>query len=314
MALALGAVAFAAFAVLGGAAEETAGVSVRAIADKSEVAVGEPFAVEVKALGPPGTAFSFPAEAETDGFWLRPAPVPEGKDAPPAEPGVQRYVAAVFALSEVEIPPIPVRYRLADGTAGEVATAAVPLKVRSLLPKDPAERRLADIRGPVTLSIGRAFWLALALAVALFVAAAVWWLRRRRTAGAPAAAVVPELPPDAEALGALDALASSELLARGELRAFYIRLSFVAKRYLERRLDRPVLEMTSAETIAFLRAHPQAGDLVSTMRELSDAADRIKFARGAGQEAEASRHLAAVRALVSSLEARLRPAAEGKAA
>ena len=130
---------------------------------------------------------------------------------------------------------------------------------------------------------------------------------------------MPELPADAEALRALDALAASGLLSRGEYRPFYIQLTAVAKRYLERRLGAPVLEMTTAETLAFLRGHAHGGDLLPVVRDLAEAADRIKFAKGQGLAQEAERHLAAVRALVPALEARLRPvvtdaAAEGKAA
>jgi len=130
--------------------------------------------------------------------------------------------------------------------------------------------------------------------------------------------VLPELAADVEALGALEALAREGLPARGELRPFYIRLSVIAKRYLERRLGASVLEMTSAETFAFLRGHPHGGELLPVVRDLAEAADRIKFAKGRGLVPEAERHLASVRALVPALEARLRPAppaeTEGKAA
>jgi hypothetical protein len=210
-----------------------------------------------------------------------------------------------------------VRYRLADGTEGEASSGVVPLKVASLLPKDPQAQKLADVRGPAVVSIGRAFWIALGIALVLAAALVAWLVRRRRRKEAPVAAAVPDLPPDAEALRALDALAAADLLPRGEYRAFYIRLAEVAKRYLERRLGAPVLEMTTAETLAFLRGHPHGGDLLPVMRDVAEAADRIKFAKGQGLSQEAERHLAAVRALVHALEARLRPAeptGEGKAA
>jgi hypothetical protein len=41
------------------------------------------------------------------------------------------------------------------------------------------------------------------------------------------------------------------------------------------------------------------------LRDLSGAADRIKFAQGSGAIEEGERHLSAVRALVDGLEARL---------
>ena len=295
-------------------------VAVAATASKTEVTVGETITIELKANGPAGTTYAFPGGAETDSFELRtPAPDAKTADAGAPAPGTHRYEAAVFAVGEAEIPSIPVRYRLPDGTEGEASSAPVPLKVASLLSKDPQQQKLADIRGPASVGIGRAFWVALAAALALVAALVVWLVRRRRKAEAPAVAAVPEAPPDAEALRALDALSASGLLGRREYRPFYIRLTEVAKRYLERRLDAPVLEMTTAETIAFLRGHVHGGGLLPAVRDLAEAADRIKFAKGEGLAEEAERHLAAVRALVPALEARLRPAttdaeAKGKAA
>jgi len=281
-------------------------VSVTATASKSEVTVGETFAIELKATGPAGTTYTFAGEASADQLELRsPAPAP---DAPAPEPGTHRYEAAVFALGELQVPPIPVRYRLPDGTPGEAASEPLALKVVSLLPKEEAERKLADIRGPASVGIGRAFWVALGLVLLLVATIVILLLRRRRQAVAPLRAPVPEVAPDVEALGALAALAREGLPARGELRPFYIRLSTIAKRYLERRLGASVLEMTSAETLAFLRGHPHGGDLLTVVRDLAEAADRVKFAKGRGLMPEAERHLASVQALVPALEAKLRPA------
>lgn len=290
-------------------------VSVVATASKAEVTVGETFTVEVKATGPAGTEFTFAGEAEGDAFALR-TPAPDPKAAAPLEPGTQRYEAAVYALGDATVPPIPVRYRLPDGTSGETSSLPIAVKVVSLLPKDPREQKLADIRPPEPVSIGRAFWFALGSALVLLAALATWIVRRRRRPEPGVAPAVPALAPDAEALRTLDALLASGRLARGELRPFYIELTTIAKRYLERRLAAPVLEMTTAETLAFLRAHPHGSDLVGVVREVAESADRIKFAKGRGLVEEAERHLAAVRALVGALEARLAPppAASGKAA
>jgi hypothetical protein len=290
-------------------------VAVTATASKTEVTVGETFAVELKATGPAGTTFTFAGEAETDTFELRTPPADPEARAP--EPGTHRYEAAVYAVGEAALPQIPVRYRLADGTEGEAASEPIPLRVVSLLPKDPQEQKLLDVRGPKPVSIGRAFWVALVALLVLLAALATWLVRRRRKREAPGVDAVPDVPADVEALRALEALHASGLLARGEYRAFYIRLAEVAKRYLERRLDAPVLEMTTAETLAFLRGHARGGDLVPVVRDVAEAADRIKFAKGQGLAEEAERHLAAVRALVPALEARLAPPApraEGKAA
>ena len=95
--------------------------AVTAKASKTEVSVGEAFTVEVRAEGPPGSTFAFPPELADETAQLT---------ALPGEGSVRRYKAAVFAIEDAKVPPIAVKYRLADGTAGEVATAAIPVQVR----------------------------------------------------------------------------------------------------------------------------------------------------------------------------------------
>jgi hypothetical protein len=291
-------------------------VSVVATASKDEVTVGEVFTIEVKAMGPPGTTWRFAAGTSEDEIELR---TPESADgAEVVEPGTHVYEAEIYALGEVVIPGIPVRYTLPDGTEGEAESEPIELEVGSLLPRDADEQKLADIRGPADVGIGRAFWLAVVTGVLVLGGLAWWIVRRLRRKETPAVPVVPTTPPDVEALRALDELAAARLLDAGEYRPFYIRLTVVAKRYLERRLEAPVLEMTTSETVAFLRDHAHGGELLPVVRDLAQAADQIKFARGAGMAQAAEGHLAAVRNLVPALEARLRPAEpepeEGKAA
>lgn len=290
-------------------------VNVTAKPATTEVAVGEVFAVEVQARGPAGTTFTFPAEVTDDTADLVAAADPR------AVPHKKTYNASVFVLTEAAVPPITVAYRLADGTTGQVTTQPVPLKIKSVLPRDPKERQLADIRPPMDIpALPRELWLLLLraltqtvvglLALAAAAALAYWLWRRRRQRKSAEAAMRPQMPaiaPDAEALAALERLAVSGRIEREDYRAFYIELTEIAKRYLERRLEAPVLEMTTAETLAFLRRHAHGNAFVDLVSDVSTASDRIKFARGEGARERAESHLGAVRRLVVDLEGRLRP-------
>jgi hypothetical protein len=288
----------------------TGSVTARATASKAEVGLGERFVVEVTATGPPGTSFTFPPEIVTDGVELRTA-APEGAasgaSAPPDRPGVHRYEATLFELTDAKVPPVAVKYRTPDGKEGEAATEPLAMKIVSRLPKDADPQKIADIRGPVSLAVGAAFWIALGLLVAVVLAVAIWLIRRQRPVAGPVVAVRPPTNPADEAQAALAALVASGLLARADHRGFYIALTGIAKRYLERRLGAPVLEMTTAEMVAFLRDAPKARSLVTPMRDLANAADQIKFARGAGLHAEAERHMEAVRETIRTIEAAFTP-------
>jgi hypothetical protein len=286
-----------ALALLLAAEAPTAGAS----ASKTSLTVGEAFVVEVTVAGPAGATFELPKEAGNESVELRVA----AAAASPPPPGVHRYDAMALALGDVELPGIDVPFRLADGTAGTATTEPIQLRVESVLPKDPRQQKLADIRGPVSLAIGAPFWIAVGAAIVLAGTIAFWIWRRRRPTVAPVTA--PALEPDAEALQALDRLAGAGLVERADYRAYYIALAEIAKRYLERRLGAPVLEMTSAEMASFLRDHPAASSFATSVRDLAGAADRVKFARGVGLEDEARRHLESARALVRGIEDKLRP-------
>jgi hypothetical protein len=293
--------------VLLAAAPVSAADELRAVAtpSKTDVSVGELFAIDVKATGPAGASFAFPSEAVHEDFELHSAP--EGEKPLPA--GTHRYLARVFALGEAHVPPIPVGYKLSDGTSGEVRTDSLTLRVTSLLPKEESEQKLADVRGPVSLPIGRTFWIAVGAFAAVIAGAIAWLVMRKRRVVPVAAVAVKAMAPDDEARRALDALAATDRLARGEHRLYYIDLTTIAKRYLERRLAAPIVEMTTAEMLSYLKATSTAAELVPTLRDLAGAADQIKFARGEGLNEEAQRHMSATRAMIETLEARLRPAA-----
>jgi hypothetical protein len=275
-----------------------------AVTSVEEVSVGERFHVDVSLSGPEGTRWILPETGGDDAVEL--VRLPRDPEQPLPR-GTYRYRAIAFALDEVEVPAISVGYRLPDGGEGEIATEPIPLRIRSLLPKDPEEQTLADIQPPRQLPIGLPFWILLGLVAAMLVAAAVAvWRHARQPKREP-----PPPPPvsaDVEALAALDRLAATDHGARGAWREYYIELAQIAKRYLERRLHAPVLEMTTAEAGAFLRDHPDGQAVFPALRELAGAADQVKFARAGTQAAEAQRHLEAARGLVRQLEERLRPA------
>jgi hypothetical protein len=291
--------------------------SVVARASKQKVTVGETFGVEVEATGPPGTTWTFPTEMPGETIELR-----AHAEARPV-PGRMGYDALVFALKDVAVPPIEVAYKLPDGTSGKVQTAPIPLEIASMLPRDTKEGQIEDIRPPVSIGLfDREFWIALfqlltqTVGGLLFLAAVaglLYWLwrrrRKRQRAEAPVATAAPQASPDEEAMSALDRLAASGLVAREDFRPFYISLTEIAKRYLERRLKAAVLEMTTAETLAFLRQDANGNAFVDLVRDVASAADQIKFARGQGAREMAEGHLGAVRRLVLDLERRLRPAA-----
>jgi len=79
------------------------------------------------------------------------------------------------------------------------------------------------------------------------------------------------------------------------------------KRYLERRLELPVLEWTTFETVRRLRERNLEPPREIGLSELLGAADRVKFGKGRATREEAKAHVERARLLSTHLESLLAP-------
>lgn len=272
------------------------GIEVSVTPGTTNPALGEVFTVTVRASGPAGAHFEFPGEIVTDGVELTPGP-------PTAEPGARVYRAQVFALDEsARIPEIVVGATL-DGQRIEGRSQPIPLSPTRTIPAGEENPPPAAFAPPVPLEFSKLFFAVHGAWIAAFVAALVLLWRRRRSA--PATAVAAGVEPEEEARLALARLAPAH--GGADPRGFYIELVRVAKRYLERRMAAPVLEMTSQETLAFARSHAWIEPHAGALRDVASAADLVKF--GGKDDADATaaeRHWTHVQALVEGVGRRHR--------
>jgi hypothetical protein len=146
------------------------------------------------------------------------------------------------------------------------------------------------------------WWLAAggALLVAAAIAALLWLRHRRRMRGA--LAEPPPPPPGIEFAEAIRALLARGLPERGEMRLFTQELSWVLRRYLGRRWERPALASTRPEIVSWL---PETGFCVRDQGEIAlwlETTDRIKFAGHVPLLADARALLEAARRIVDRTE------------
>jgi hypothetical protein len=266
----------------------------------TNVSIGERFQVTVEANGPSGTRFEFPREVTTGSVEL------VQSQPTSARAGVVVYDAQIFALGqEASIPEIEIQYKTSDGSTGSVKSAPVPINVVSTLDPNEANPAPADFAPPLPVLVSRAFWIASGAAGLLILAGIVMLVRRLRFPRKPAeASFTPAISPEEEALGGLEKLAAAR--ATLEPRAFYILLVPILKQYLERRLEAPVLEMTSTETVAVVKTHAWTHPHAVALRDLVTTADLVKFG-GSSDASNGDRQIQLVRDLVSRID-RLRRA------
>jgi hypothetical protein len=260
----------------------------------ANVSIGERFQVVVEARGP-GEAWEFPKQINDGSVELIQS------NPSTALANTVTYDAQVFAIgTEARLPEIEVHYQAADGSPGVVKSAPFPLTVVSTLDPNDKNPAPADFAPPVPVLVSRAFWVASSIASLLLLAGLVLLIRRIRFPKKPVEiTVTPAISPEEEALTGLDRLAAAR--AALEPKAFYIQLIQILKQYLERRLEAPVLEMTSTETLSFVKTHSWTAPHAVALRDLVTSADLVKFG-GSSDASNADRQIQLVREIVGRID------------
>lgn len=181
-------------------------------------------------------------------------------------------------------------YRMAPFAVTVRDTAVVPPEERSFATRAvvfPAAARDTTVAGDVELD-QKTFWIAptrraifggfilLGLAVTLVLALVrlTAWLRHQQR--------LRRLTPRERAVGELERLLARQLPQKGLFKDFYIELTLVVRRYIERAHGIRAPGQTTEEFLAAARNHPRFPDRVlGSLRLFLESADLVKFA---GQE------------------------------
>lgn len=272
----------------------------------ANVSIGERFRVTLEAHGPRGVSYEFPKNISNGNIEMTQAPALSAT----GESAV--YETQLFALGkDAQIPAIDVPFVASDGTSGVVTTEPLALNPVSAL--DPTDKNPApaDYVPPQPVLVSRAFWIVNSIAVVLLLAALIALVRRLRAPKKLKDAIVtPPVSPEEEALTRLATLAQTAQSL--DPKTFYIQLVQTLKQYLERRLEAPVLEMTSTEALGLVRANAWTSHHATQIRDLIGAADLVKFG-GVSDASHADRHLQLVRDVVASVDRERRAREEQEA-
>jgi hypothetical protein len=105
--------------------------------------------------------------------------------------------------------------------------------------------------------------------------------RRRapRSAAEPAAPSVPPVPPYDRAIGELERLLASSLLAEGRIKEFHVILSEIVKRFLGDRYGFDALDRTTEEVLGDPSFRTAGREVTDPTRAFLHSCDLVKFAK-----------------------------------
>lgn len=198
---------------------------------------------------------------------------------------IQRHadkISAVYKLSffdsgRVVLPPLPV---VLSGRADTQWTPPIPVEVMVV---EPDSLELQPIKGiseePFRPGYYLRYW---PYALGLLLIGGLLWYYLKKRKPAPVIEEAPILIPisaDVWALGELELLEQRSLWQRGEIKAYYTRLTDIFREYLERQFHIHAREQTTDEIQDQFSKLNFSKERVKDVGELLQIADMIKFAK-----------------------------------
>jgi hypothetical protein len=195
----------------------------------------------------------------------------------------QIYTLEPTEAGRLRIDPIAVTFAdrrpQGDNAEHSIETESLSIEVSSLLgDKTPTLGDLHPPAAPITLPSGSSAWLWAIGVLALIAVAAMAWRRRRRPHAKAGALKMNILTSEDLANMELDKLIASGL-ATSDIKQFYIELTAIVRRYIERTTGIRAPEQTTEEFLREIsRTQTFELDVRARLRDFLETADLVKFA------------------------------------
>jgi hypothetical protein len=291
-------------------------VAVESSLDKSNITIGDTVRYAVKLTRDKNVQVRWPAlGANLGAFEIRDYQKPDPRQAKGRVVEEITYTISTFDTGRFVIPPMAIEYQTPpDSTWHQMQTEKLEIYVASTLPSEAGDIR--DIKSPwelprdwkLIIRIGL-----IVLAILLLAAVGFYYWRKRQGKGILPERKEPPRPAHEVALEALRKLRESDLLATGQIKAFYIELSEIVRRYIEGRYFVPALELTTGELMGNLREVALDSDARDMLRDLLELSDLVKFAKYAPATEEHERALQLAESFVETTKLVMAAPIEGQA-
>ena len=267
--------------------------------DTSSAAIGDliKFRIQTKFLGDnylviPQTQFNEPLELRQ----LEPLYNENGKIT-----GMD-YILSVWDTGKVVIPAIAVNVFKPDSTLDFVMnTDSLEITVLSMVTKTGSQS-MRPIKGPVPVSRR---WPVTTIILVLLLVGILYGLyviygKRIPTEHIEIETARSSRPADKMALEKLNHLKDSTYLQRGEIKEFYVQLSYILREYVENSVYIKTLEMTTEEIKQYRSAIPFDRDQLGIWMDILHRADLSKYAKSDPEKLICHKDLAAGKTFVKN--------------
>ncbi len=275
-------------------------VQVTTRVDSTEITIGDVIEYSIVAHYPDSIRVEAPEIGTTIGDFTVLKTLPEKiQRSSEGQTAVFTYHLSIYDTGRHVIPPIALPYYDSDTLQAPklVFGRDIPITVQSVL--SSAADSLKDIRPPLSPPTSWA-WVLWAVAIMLLLALGyyLWRRYRRKEKIIPQFRSIKIEPAHVIALRELEKLLQSDLLLKGEYKAFFSELSNILRHYLANRYFIPAPEETSEEILRSAIELELADEEIHLLRSVLTLSDQIKFAKYIPQSTEVERAIQQTRTFI----------------
>jgi len=266
------------FSPMGQAAEEESLISIKAELSNAFITIGDPvhYTITIR-HAPTIELLTTPRPPSADILEIKKIEEFKREEDKQMVEG-RKMTLTSFRLGEFILEPVKIEYRDPSGEIKSLQTEKLFLTVKSVA----AGEEKTDIRGiKSVVSIEGGTGLLLLGLLMILVGAGFGFVIYRRMKSKVPLVQGPEIVMSAEeeAFFHLNQLFDSDLMRRGKVKEYYLRLSEVLRAYFEKRFNILAAESTTYEIIRFLKQKEVDSALIEKIDGVLQAADMAKFAK-----------------------------------
>ena len=272
---------FTSFALISRADEESV-ISVESFVDRATITIGDRilYTLTIKTdsavkLEPLALGSNLGAFEVKDYKIHDPKKTKDGKVVNKSE-----YIITTFTTGEYVIPPITINYTDPNGEKKQIQSEPLFILVKSVGATESDKEDIRGLKPPIEVKGGYWAYLLILPILALLGAFGFFYYRQRTKAVA-----LPKIPEELKkpawevAQLELENLKNSDLLERKKIKEYYIILSDIIRKYLERRYQITALDRTTQEVKAELKRVKAEGEVTDLVYGFLSSCDLVKFAK-----------------------------------
>lgn len=187
-----------------------------------------------------------------------------------------------FTTGDYVIPPMPIQYmQPPDSTLKVIAADPIKITIKSVLAEgaEADTLTLRPLKPQVSMAKSRTRLIVAIIGLVVLGAAAAWYFFIYRRRGRVEEVFVDPRPAWEIAFAELAMLREKDYLVKGELKAYYIELTDIFRKYLGKKFDFSAVDMTTEEIEAALGERGLEEIVAAKIVGFLQQADLVKFAK-----------------------------------